>query len=159
MRNILNLEVSGYDDRTALYRQWIEREIGWVPALIWTIWRREKFLSPSGIRIPPPSARGLVTRPTPQRRSRHLYTFGSMERLNQKKSCTGIVCLMLNNLTKNMNVLWGQWPYATSTSWVSAMPHSWCCATPLNSAQYNTIQYYACNLTLCEAPYYKTGIY
>ena len=133
---ILNLEMSGYHDPTALARKWIEQEFGWAPGLVWAIWRREKFVTRTGIRKLHRPAHGLVIRPTQLRRSPHLYTtFGSIERLNSKKFCTGIVSLMLNNLTKNMNVLQSQWPYVSPAT-LLILRHP----TQQRTIQYNTIQ-------------------
>lgn len=38
----------------------IEQEAGWTPKQVWTIWIREKFLAPAGIRNPVPPAGSLV---------------------------------------------------------------------------------------------------
>jgi hypothetical protein len=38
----------------------IEYEAAWVPEMVWTFWRREKFLAPTGIQTPDHPACDLV---------------------------------------------------------------------------------------------------
>jgi hypothetical protein len=42
----------------------IEQEAGWAPEQVWTFWRREKFLTPTGIRVANRPPCRLATIPT-----------------------------------------------------------------------------------------------